>query len=122
MAYSCDAPRHATPRAARRDRSRRRGEDKPRCDDDYERHRTRRAVRALAPDAGRGRTDSEGAGREQRRAVRAMAPDAESDGTDTNAAGLRPRDHHTSAAAVELRSRRGRTSQKSDAPEELARR
>ena len=75
----------------------------------------------MAWDAGHGRTDSEGAGREQRRAVRAMAPDAESDGTDTNAAGLRPRDHHTSAAAVELRSRRGRAP-RSDATKKLARR
>lgn len=76
----------------------------------------------MAWDAGRGRTDSEGAGREQRRDVRALAPDAASHGTDTDAAGLRPRDHHTSAAAVELRSRRGGTSQKSDAREKLARR
>ena len=76
----------------------------------------------MAWNAGRGRTDSEGAGREQRRDVRALAPDAASHGTDTDAAGLRPRDHHTSAAAGELRSRRGRTSQKNDATKKLARR
>ena len=76
----------------------------------------------MAWDAGRGRTDSEGAGREQRRDVRALAPDAASHATDTDAAGLRPRDHHTSAAAGDLRSRRVRTSQKNVATEELARR
>ena len=99
LAYSCDAPRHATPRAARRDRSRRRGEDKPRCDDDYSR-----------------------CNEEDKRRVGALAPDAASHGTDADAAGLRPRDHHTSAAAGDLRRRRRRTSQKNVATKELARR
>ena len=94
-----DAPRLKTPRHERRvdDDPRRINEDEPRRDDDDERHLPRRAGSA-------------------------MAPDAASHGTDADAAGLRPRDDDNSAAAGELRRRRGFASPKNVATKELARR